>query len=418
MSVYSFLAGLLTGVGVLGALLALWRLSGDRLKPALNHPIGLIATVLLATFALAAGVMYLTIGRTPARAAAPAQGAPHPVSAGDTDPAQSMETATAGLAARLAKDGGNDEQWELLAKSYDFLGRSEDARLAREHKVSASVMAAAPTLSAEESARRTELEQKLKSEPKDVPTLLELAALDEKEHAYEHARGRYEQVIALKGMTATSWADFADVLAAIAGGSLAGPPAEAIERALALDPRQEKALWLKASFALQEHRYTDALALWKTLRGILPAGSPEAAAIDANITEATQLAQGSPAPQEPAPPAGPTVSGTVSLDPALASQVAEGSALFIYARAAGQGGPPLAVMRLPVGKWPVHFTLDDSMAMMPQRRLSLFDQVTVEARISRSGQATPSPGDLYVTSEVIRPTAGKPLTLVINRKIS
>ena len=63
------------------------------------------------------------------------------------------------------------------------------------------------------------------------------------------------------------------------------------------------------------------------------------------------------------------------------------------------------------------FRLDDSMAMMPSRRLSQFDKVVVEARISRSGQATPGSGDLYVTSPVLHPAAGMKLALVINREI-
>jgi hypothetical protein len=43
--------------------------------------------------------------------------------------------------------------------------------------------------------------------------------------------------------------------------------------------------------------------------------------------------------------------------------------------------------------------------------------VVIEARISRSGQATPAAGDLYVTSEVLRPAAGTRLALVIDREI-
>jgi cytochrome c-type biogenesis protein CcmH/NrfG len=43
----------------------------------------------------------------------------------------SMEAATATLAARLAAKGGTDEDWNLLAQSYDFLGRTDDAKLAR-----------------------------------------------------------------------------------------------------------------------------------------------------------------------------------------------------------------------------------------------------------------------------------------------
>ena len=52
--------------------------------------------------------------------------------------AGSMEAATLALKTRLATQGGPDDQWELLAQSYDFLGRSAEAKLAREHKTSAS----------------------------------------------------------------------------------------------------------------------------------------------------------------------------------------------------------------------------------------------------------------------------------------
>jgi cytochrome c-type biogenesis protein CcmH len=45
-------------------------------------------------------------------------------------------------------------------------------------------------------------------------------------------------------------------------------------------------------------------------------------------------------------------------------------------------------------------TLDDTTAMSPQMRLSSFPQVVVAARVSRSGEATPQPGDLEGRSDV------------------
>ena len=50
--------------------------------------------------------------------------------------------------------------------------------------------------------------------------------------------------------------------------------------------------------------------------------------------------------------------------------------------------------------------------------LSQFDRVVIEARIARSGLATPAAGDLYVTSKVLRPAAGTRLALAINREIA
>ena len=60
--------------------------------------------------------------------AAPAASAP---TAGSVPTAGSMSTAIASLEARLAKGGGSADDWELLAKSYEFQGRPADASGAR-----------------------------------------------------------------------------------------------------------------------------------------------------------------------------------------------------------------------------------------------------------------------------------------------
>jgi cytochrome c-type biogenesis protein CcmH/NrfG len=449
MSAYSFVAGLLSGIAAVTLALWLWRRHGKTLQRTSLPQTSLIAAGIVATFAIAATIIYLTISHPRTSGVAQVSPtAPHPdvgASSSGTK-AQSMEAATAGLAARLARNGGTADEWELLARSYDFLGRPDDARQARAHEAQApssgpsgsSPSSAAPTMqeamqgmaqapesssettdAATDSALRAQIEKRLKSQPKDVEALLNLAALDMKQQQYGQARDVFAKIIAQKGMTANAWADYADVLAALGGGSLAGEAGQAIEHSLQLDPRNEKGLWLKASRAHQEHRYADALTVWKTLRASLPADSPDARLVDNNIAEATQLAGGGGVePASGAPPVAVAVSGTVSIDSQLAKKVDPQATLFIYAKAVGSQGPPLAVMRTTAGAWPVRFKLDDSMAMIPSRRLSQFDQVVIEARVSRSGQATPATGDLYVTSEVIKPREGKPLTLVISHQIS
>ena len=442
MSPYTFLAGLLTGIAAAALAPWLWRRYGKELQRTSLRQIALAAVAALVLFGIAVSVIYLSIAR-PHGVAQVAATAPHPGTSDTDSQAQSMEAATAGLAARLAREGGTAEEWDLLARSYDFMGRPEEARQAREHAAQARPAAGeasspAPTAqsarqetaaaseapsgtAAEEpgdSAQRAQIEQRLKSQPKDVPSLLALAVLDLKQRRYAEAREVYGKLIAQKAMTADAWADYADVLAALAGGSLAGESAQAVEHALALDPKNEKALWLKASHAHQEHRYADALALWKTLRSSLPADSPDARVVDANISEAAQLATGAGGESASSARTGAIeINGTVSIDSHLAARVDPAATLFIYAKAVGSPGPPLAVMRTAAGGWPVSFRLDDSMAMMPSRRLSQFDQVVIEARVSRSGQATPAPGDLYVTSDVVKPGDGKEVTLVISRQI-
>ena len=90
--------------------------------------------------------------------------------------------------------------------------------------------------------------------------------------------------------------------------------------------------------------------------------------------------------------------GTVTLSAALKAQAKPEDTVFIFARnaEAGPGAPrmPLAIVRKQVKDLPASFTLDDSLAMGPGMGLSSAQQVVVGARISRSGQAMPQPGDL------------------------
>jgi cytochrome c-type biogenesis protein CcmH len=439
-------------VGVAASLVAipLWRRALTLVRGRMRYG---LAGAFVATFACAAAIIYVAIGSRHSLASRPAGAAtvaPPAASAADASAksaasAKSMEAEVAALEARLSRDGGTADDWTLLAKAYDFLGRPDDARRARARtaqpgagvvtQMNAGALVAAATATetraaspepapAAAAASVAELEQRVKANPRDVPSWLALADLRRAQHDNRAARDALAKVVALKGMTAQSWADYADVLASLSEGSLTGAAGTAIDSALALDPRNTKALWLKASQAHEQRHFADALGWWTKLRSALPVDSPDARIIDGNIAEDTSLAGLAPASPSAAGAAAPVaagsaaeVSGTVSIDSRLADRVQHDATLFIYAKAADSPGPPLAVLRTTAAAWPVSFHLDDTMAMIPSRRLSQFDKVVVEARISRSGQATPSSGDLYVTSPVLHPAAGKKLALVINREI-
>jgi cytochrome c-type biogenesis protein CcmH len=63
---------------------------------------------------------------------------------------------------------------------------------------------------------------------------------------------------------------------------------------------------------------------------------------------------------------------------------------------------PVAVLRIPAAGLPLAFTLDDSLAMNPDRLLSQFAELQIEARISQSGQAMPQPGDLFGPAQTVK----------------
>jgi len=101
-------------------------------------------------------------------------------------------------------------------------------------------------------------------------------------------------------------------------------------------------------------------------------------------------------------PAGKTITVHVRLSPALRAQVAPGNTVFIFARAAQGPKMPLAIVRKQVKDLPVTVTLDDSMAMMPEFKLSGFPEIVVGARVSKSGDAVAKPGDLEGLSPSVK----------------
>ena len=96
-----------------------------------------------------------------------------------------------------------------------------------------------------------------------------------------------------------------------------------------------------------------------------------------------------------------SVSGEVVLDPALKARVAPDDVVMVIARVPGTR-MPVAVLRTRATDLPLKFTLDDSLAMSPQARISMASEVNVEARISKSGLAQPEPGDLITEVQTVK----------------
>ena len=89
--------------------------------------------------------------------------------------------------------------------------------------------------------------------------------------------------------------------------------------------------------------------------------------------------------------------------------------VFVFARATKGPRMPIAVQRARVADLPLAFKLDDATATSPASRLSSAAEVRVEARVSRSGSATPGPGDLIGVGPVVRPGASD-LSVVIDQR--
>jgi cytochrome c-type biogenesis protein CcmH/NrfG len=213
-----------------------------------------------------------------------------------TGQAGSMQSSVVALCSRLAAQGGPDDQWELLAKSYEFMGRPADAKLAREHKVPANrdlgdAVTASAMLLPSWNAASSRATQGATSRANNNTSLLASAEQHRRNREFKQACAAYAAAASAGPMTADAWADYADAQASLSG-HLVGAPEKLIASALAQDPRHPKALWLKASLAHEQHRYEEALATWKQLLALVPPGSSDARIVQANIDEASRLARG------------------------------------------------------------------------------------------------------------------------------
>ena len=258
-----------------------------------------------------------------------------------------------------------------------------------------------------------QLAERMQSNPDDLQGWTLLARTYAAMQKFPEAAQAYERATALSPNDATLLADRADVMAVLQGQRAAGEPAKLIARALELDPKNLKALALAGSVAYEAGDYDRAIAHWTKARELAAPASDFANNLEQGIKDARAAQGGSAAvvggPSTPAGAAPETagvsgqattasatarVTGRVTLSAQLASKVSPGDTVFIFAKAIEGPRMPLAIVRKTVADLPISFTLDDSMAMSPAMKLSNFPAVVVGARISRSGNAMPSPGDL------------------------
>lgn len=259
------------------------------------------------------------------------------------------------------------------------------------------------------------LAERMKQNPDDPQGWAMLGKSYAVMNRYDDAAAAYAKAVERVPDNPHLLADYADALAMVQGQSLMGAPEMLIQRALKADPDHAKSLALAGTVAFEKKDYAAAIQYWEKLAAQLPPDSEIARNVQSSIAEARGLAGGKTVPDSAAgKPAG--ISGTVTLAPDLKSKAEPGDTVFIFARAAEGSRMPLAILRKKVSDLPITFTLDDSTAMSPATRLSGTPQVIIGARISKSGNAMPQPGDLQGASKPVNNTA-QGMTIVIDAAV-
>jgi cytochrome c-type biogenesis protein CcmH len=278
--------------------------------------------------------------------------------------------------------------------------------------------AARPLTSAQVQKMIAAMVEALKKQPADPQGWAMLARAYAYEHQYQDAVRAYTKAMELTPRDARLLSDLADAMAMTNGRRLDGEPMKLIERALQIDPKEIKALALAGTAAYDHQEYAKAVGYWERAIKAAPNDPEFARSLKSSLDEARQMA-GLPAQPSSAPEATAAASakaapaaeaasssaggvrGKVVLAAGLAAKAAPGDTVFVFARAAQGPKVPLALLRRQVKDLPFEFSLDDSMAMMPDFTMSKYSPVIVGARISHSGDAIAAPGDLQGFSKAV-----------------
>ncbi len=271
------------------------------------------------------------------------------------------------------------------------------------------------------------LAQRLSEQPDNLEGWVLLARAYSKMQRFQDATEAYEQARRLAGDNPDLLIDYADMLVAAGGGKFSDKVGQLLRTALQQQPDSIKGLWLMGHWKYQHEDIPGAIENWQQVAQQLPRGDEEDAAA---IRQQIQMAQDRMAGNSETVPAAAKISSgakpdastgsikvNVTLDAKLAGKVAPDDTVFIFARAVSGPRMPLAIARKKVSDLPLSVTLDDSMAMSPAMVLSRFPQVTLGARISKSGQAMPQSGDLQGIRSPITPGQKETVQIVIDEVV-
>jgi cytochrome c-type biogenesis protein CcmH len=255
-----------------------------------------------------------------------------------------------------------------------------------------------------------QLEQLVRANPDNFGDQVALARAYMAGKQWDKARDAYARALRLQDDAALS-VEYAEALLRTSPDQRFPPQAVAmLEQALQADPNNQRALYFLGLHQRQNGQNEEAAQTWQRLLALV---DPETGAgLRAQIELARKDAGLPPDDADK-----PLLDIEVRLDPTLAREFVPGAVLYVFARKADGAGPPIAVRRLTPDKFPINVQLGDGDSPMPAALLSSQSEVSLAARLSRSGDAAPASGDLEADPVNVKPGEGAHAELVLNRTV-
>ena len=249
-------------------------------------------------------------------------------------------------------------------------------------------------------------EERLSKEPNDAKGWLLLARAKSSVGRFADALKAYEKAAALLPNEADVWADYADAAAGLSQGDMKGKPLELINKSLALDPKNPKALLLRGTYEIQSGELAAAEKTFTLAKSVSEPNSGFTQIADNALQDIRSRTSGTGA-AAPAAPTAPTNAAasssgaplatlalTLSPEARKATEANTAAAVFLIVRAAGaERGPPLAAKKLTAGDLDKPVTLTANDGMIGGAGLKAGADVTIQARLSLAGQPMAAAGD-------------------------
>ena len=264
-------------------------------------------------------------------------------------------------------------------------------------------------------------EARLNKEPADVKGWLLLARAKASVGMFDGAMKAYEKAALLDPKDSDMWSDYADSAAGMAQGKMDGKPIELINKSLALDGKNIKALLLRGTWELQKNDLVAAEKTFALAKSVSEPNSGFAQIADNALGEITSRRGGAPvvavagAPAANAAPAIALSTVTLQLSADARKAANPTSAVFLIVRAAGaERGPPLAAKKLALADADKLIVLTSADAMIGGAGLKPGADVVLQARLSLTGQPMAQAGD-WESAKTSATLPSAALTLVIDQ---
>ncbi|MBO1926998.1 hypothetical protein J3998_05360 [Thiomicrorhabdus sp. 6S2-11] len=235
------------------------------------------------------------------------------------------------------------------------------------------------------------LEQKLAKDPKDLQGWLLLGRSSMITEDYDKAIMAFEKALVLDANNLNALLPLADALAVKSAGKLQGRPHELLKQAFAIDQENRMTLWLLGLAEKQQGNNERAAILWQDLYNLLPdndADKPMIAKLLSTVGVQVDLPKSAVADRPLMTESQPNkpsdhINIVVKIPQELKNSWGDATA-FIYAKEPTGMPMPIAAQKISVAELPENIVLSSKDEIMPNRKLSNFNEITVGIRITNS----------------------------------